>query len=167
MRHQGAFERAHTGTIFLDEVHSLPLSVQAKLLRVLQERTFERVCGTYPIHVDVRVVATSNKDLSAMVPAGTFRDDLFHRLNVLPLHVPPLRARADDIPLLVQHFLQKHGLATTGQAPQLTPAAYAVLARYPWPGNVRELEHVIMRLVSFHGPRTFDVIDLPPQFREG
>jgi transcriptional regulator with XRE-family HTH domain len=167
MRHQGAFERAHTGTIFLDEVHSLSLSVQAKLLRVLQARAFERVGGTYPIHVDVRVVATSNKDLSAMVAAGTFRDDLFHRLHVLPLHVPPLRARADDIPLLVQHFLQKHGLATTGQVPQLTPAAYAVLAHYPWPGNVRELEHVIMRLVSFHGPRTFDVVDLPPQLREG
>jgi len=140
--HRGKFELAHTGTLLLDEVGSLRLDLQAKLLRVLQERAFERVGGSKTIRTDVRIVAASNQDLRQMVAAHTFRDDLFYRLNVIPLYVPPLRDRREDIPLLVNHFLAKYNKAFGRQVHGFTSASLALLTQYHWPGNVRELENV-------------------------
>jgi DNA-binding NtrC family response regulator len=158
---RGKFELAHTGTLFLDEIGSLRLDLQAKLLRVLQEREFQRVGGTKTLRVDVRIIAASNQDLRQMVSEHTFRDDLFYRLNVVPLHVPPLRDRRDDIPLLVNHFLTKYNKAFGRDVQGFTPAAIAVLSHYPWPGNVRELENVIERLVAINRRRLLDVDDMP------
>jgi DNA-binding NtrC family response regulator len=162
-RHHGAFERAHWGTLLLDEVGSLRPEAQATLLRVLQERTFERIGGQQPLHVDVRVVASTNQDLAHLVEARLFREDLFYRLNVVPLRVPSLRERREDIPLLVRHFLAHYNQVFARHVPGLTLDALAVLGRYPWPGNVRELEHLIARLVATSRPRVLDVADLPPE----
>ena len=159
--HRGKFELAHTGTLFLDEVGSLRLDLQAKLLRVLQEREFERVGGGKTIRTDVRVVAASNQDLRQMVADHTFRDDLFYRLNVIPLHVPPLRDRREDIPLLVNHFLMKYNKAFGRQVQGVTSEALALLTHYHWPGNVRELENVIERLVVLSRHRILDIEDMP------
>jgi PAS domain S-box-containing protein len=146
-RKPGRFELADGGTLFLDEVGELPLDAQAKLLRVLQEREFERVGGTTPVRADVRVIAATNRDLARMVKDGKFREDLFYRLNVFPVHLPPLRERADDVPLLVQFFVGKFaarmGKAVTG----VTAGTMELLVAYPWPGNIRELENVIERAV--------------------
>ena len=166
-RHRGAFERAQTGTLFLDEIGSLRLEVQATLLRVLQERTFERVGGEEALHVDVRVIAASNQDLRQQVAMGRFREDLFYRLQMVPLVVPPLRDRIEDIPLLVRHFLRKYNQAFGRHVPGLTLEALAALGRHPWPGNVRELEYLIARLVATSRPRQIDVADLPVEFRSG
>lgn len=137
---KGRFEMADGGTIFLDEVSDMTPHLQTKLLRVLQQRTFERVGGKETITVDVRIIAATNKNLDAEMKAGRFRDDLYYRLNVMPIMVPPLRERPEDIPVLVEHFLRKHG----GQRNMLISAdALAVLQRYSWPGNIRELENVI------------------------
>jgi two-component system response regulator AtoC len=157
----GKFELAHTGVLFLDEVSTLRLDLQAKLLRVLQEREFERVGGSKTIRVDVRIVAASNQDLKQMIAAHTFRDDLFYRLNVVPIHVPPLRERQEDIPLLVKHFLTKYNKAFQRQVQGFTAAALAVICQYHWPGNVRELENVIERLVAISPQSTLEVEDLP------
>lgn len=162
-RHQGAFERAQRGTLLLDEVGSLPPEVQATLLRVLQERTFERVGGQQTLHVDVRVVASTNQDLAHLVEARGFREDLFYRLNVVPLRVPALRERRDDIPLLVRHFLAHYNQVFARNVPGMTLEALALFGRYAWPGNVRELEHLIARLVATSRPRVLDVADLPPE----
>jgi DNA-binding NtrC family response regulator len=143
-RKVGRFERAHGGTLFLDEVGEAPPTTQAKLLRALQERRFERVGGTGAVEVDVRVVAATNRDLRAMRDAGTFREDLFHRLNVFPIHVPPLRERSADLPLLVETLCARRGLALTW-----TDAALARLEAHDWPGNVRELENALERLAIF------------------
>jgi DNA-binding NtrC family response regulator len=159
--HRGKFELAHTGTLFLDEVGSLRLDLQAKLLRVLQEREFERVGGGKTIRTDVRVVAASNQDLRQMVTDRTFRDDLFYRLNVIPLHVPPLRDRREDIPLLVNHFLMKYNKTFGRQVQGITSEALALLTHYHWPGNVRELENVIERLVVLSRHRILDIEDMP------
>jgi len=159
--HRGKFELANTGTLLLDEVGSLRLDLQAKLLRVLQEREFERVGGSKMLRVDVRIVAASNQDLWQMVAERTFRDDLFYRLNVVPVHVPPLRDRREDIPLLVQHFLAKYNKAFGRQVQGFTPEALAILTHYHWPGNVRELENVIERLVVISHRRLLDVADMP------
>jgi two-component system response regulator AtoC len=159
--HRGKFELANTGTLFLDEVGSLRLDLQAKLLRVLQEREFERVGGSKTIRTDVRIVAASNQDLGQMVTERTFRDDLFYRLNVVPVHVPPLRDRRDDIPLLVQHFLAKYNKAFGRQVQGFTPEAVAILTHYHWPGNVRELENVIARLVVISRHQLLNVDDMP------
>jgi len=159
--HRGKFELANMGTLFLDEVGSLRLDLQAKLLRVLQEREFERVGGSKMIRVDVRIVAASNQDLRQMVAEHTLRDDLFYRLNVVPVHVPPLRDRREDIPLLVHHFLTKYNRAFGRRVQGFTPEALAVLTHYHWPGNVRELENVIERLVAISRQRLLDVGDLP------
>ena len=159
--HRGKFELAHTGTLFLDEVGSLRLDLQAKLLRVLQEREFERVGGGKTIRTDVRVVAASNQDLRQMVADRTFRDDLFYRLNVIPLHVPSLRDRREDIPLLVNHFLMKYNKAFVRQVQGVTSEALALLTHYHWPGNVRELENVIERLVVLSRHRILDIEDMP------
>jgi DNA-binding NtrC family response regulator len=141
---RGRFELAHGGTIFLDEVGDVPATMQAKLLRVLQERRFERVGGTTSIEVDVRVIAATNRPLQRLVKQGTFREDLFYRLNVVKIDLPPLRERLEDVPLLVSHFAQKY--APPGEEPkQVSPAAMQILLNYRWPGNVRELENVMER----------------------
>jgi DNA-binding NtrC family response regulator len=159
--HRGKFELAHTGTLFLDEVGSLRLDLQAKLLRVLQEREFERVGGGKTIRTDVRIVAASNQDLKQMAAERTFREDLFYRLNVIPVHVPPLRDRREDIPLLVNHFLRKYNKDFGRQVQGITSEALALLTHYHWPGNVRELENVIERLVVLSRHRILDIEDMP------
>jgi two-component system response regulator AtoC len=155
-RRLGRFERAHRGTLFLDEVGDAPPPLQASLLRALQEREFERVGGVDPIRVDVRVVAASNRDLAALRDEGSFRDDLYHRLNVFPLHVPPLRERASDIPLLVRALCERHRLSL-----DLTEAALARLVAHAWPGNVRELENAVERLaILSEGPVALAQVEL-------
>ncbi|AET66269.1 response regulator with CheY-like receiver, AAA-type ATPase, and DNA-binding domains [Desulfosporosinus orientis DSM 765] len=141
----GRFELADTGTLFLDEISELSFNVQAKLLRVLQERTFERVGGEKTIKVDVRIIAATNRNLLAEVEDGRFRADLYYRLNVFPIAIPPLRERREDIPCLVEHFLEK--LRNYGQIKTLSPIVLTQLMAYDWPGNVRELENVIERMV--------------------
>jgi two-component system response regulator PilR (NtrC family) len=141
---QGLFEVANGGTLFLDEISTTTPALQTKLLRVLQEREFKRVGGTTDIKVDVRVIAATNRDLRQMVAEGTFREDLYYRLNVIPIPVPPLRERRDDIPLLVEFFLKKNA---AGKEPKkVSPEALGRLLSYRWPGNVRELENTIERL---------------------
>jgi DNA-binding NtrC family response regulator len=163
-RREGRFELANRGTLLLDEVSEIPANLQAKLLRVLQEREFERVGGTKTIKVNVRILATSNRDLMPFVEKGMFRSDLYYRLNVFPVHVPPLRERADDILLLAESFLRrfarKHGL----KIPGFSDNAAAALLAYPWPGNVRELQNTIERAVilSENGrPATAAALGLP------
>ncbi len=143
----GRFEAAHGGTIFLDEINSTSSTLQVKLLRVLQEREFERVGDTRTIQVDVRVVAASNCDLSKEVTEGNFREDLFWRLNVLPVYLPPLRRRGRDIELLVRHFLRVYSLANDRQIDVIHPDALSALLAYSWPGNVRELQNYIERAI--------------------
>jgi formate hydrogenlyase transcriptional activator len=146
-RRLGRFELAHGGTIFLDEVGELSMETQVALLRVLQERTFERVGGSASIHVDVRVIAATNRDLQAVIEAGTFRSDLFYRLNVFPLAVPALRERADDIPLLVEYFTDRYARKAGKTIRRVNTRTLDQLRAYPWPGNVRELQNVIERSV--------------------
>ena len=143
--HPGKFEQAHGGTVFLDEIGDVPVAVQVKLLRVLQEREFERLGSTKTTQVDVRIIAATNQDLRAALEQGTFREDLYYRLNVLPINLPPLRQRKEDIPYLIDHFLEKFSADTGGRIKEITPAAVNKLAAYHWPGNVRELENIIER----------------------
>ena len=143
----GAFERAHGGTLLLDEISEMRLDLQAKLLRVLQEQEFERVGGTTPIKVDVRIIATTNRDLAAEAEAGRFRRDLFFRLSVIPIEIPPLRDRGDDVPLLAYRFAAHTANETKKEFAGISPDALALLQRYDWPGNVRELQHAIERAV--------------------
>jgi transcriptional regulator with GAF, ATPase, and Fis domain len=143
----GRFEIASGGTLFLDEIGEMPLSTQVKLLRVLQEREFERVGGTTTISVDVRLVAATNRNLPARIDDGRFREDLYYRLNVVPIEMPPLRERREDIPPLVAYFLLKYNAETGKKIGQLRPDAMKLLSTYPWPGNVRELENAIERAV--------------------
>ncbi len=143
-RRMGRFEQAHGGTLFLDEVGEIPLSIQVKLLRALQERRFERVGGTESVEMDVRVIAATNRSLTKMVKQGTFREDLYYRVNVVRIELPPLRERVEDIPLLAEFFCEK--FARSGVAAKtIAPAAMEVLLKHPWPGNVRELENVMER----------------------
>src|SRR5918911_1539912 len=144
---RGKFELAHGGTIFLDEIRDMTLKTQAKGLRVLPEQVMERVGGTQRIRVDVRVLAATNKDLPAEIRAGRFREDLYFRLNVVPIFVPPLRDRQEDIPLLADHFMADFAREYGRRVKRLEPAARAVLQHYPWPGNVRELRNLIERLM--------------------
>ncbi|MGZ8457952.1 MAG: sigma-54-dependent transcriptional regulator [Gemmatirosa sp.] len=146
-RVEGAFERAHRGTLLLDEISEMRLDLQAKLLRVLQEQEFERVGGTAPIKVDVRIIATTNRDLAAEAAAGRFRQDLYYRLSVIPVSIPALRERAEDIPLLAFRFALRTAEETGKRLDGIAPETLSVLQRYPWPGNVRELQHVIERAV--------------------
>jgi DNA-binding NtrC family response regulator len=139
----GRFELAHGGTLFLDEIGDVPMSMQIKLLRVLQERRFERVGGADPIEIDVRVVAATHQDMEKLVRDGKFREDLYYRLNVVRIDIPPLRDRPEDIPVLVSHFCQK--FARHGQPPTVSPEAMDILLKCPWPGNVRQLENAIER----------------------
>src|SRR3954453_15535442 len=165
---QGRLEQANKGTLFLDEVGTMSPALQAKLLRVLQEREFERVGDSHTIKIDVRVIAATHSDLERMVADGTFRQDLFYRLNVIPVKLPPLRDRRDDIPLLVQHFLQK--LAAEAGRGTVTGSQEALrgLMAYQWPGNVRQLENIVERALAFnHGRSQLDVQDLPSDIQNG
>ncbi len=140
----GRFEQAHQGTLFLDEIGDVPMTMQIKLLRVLQERRFERVGGSEPIEIDVRVIAATHQDMEKMVKDGKFREDLYFRLNVIRIDIPPLRERPEDIPVLVAHFCQK--FSRSGQKPaEITPDAMEMLVKCPWPGNIRQLENAIER----------------------
>ena len=143
----GRFESAHTGTIFLDEINSTTAKLQVKLLRVLQEREFERVGDTETVQVDTRVIAASNRELLDEVARGNFREDLYYRLNVVPIEIPPLRARREDIPALVDHFLRVYGEANERIVKRVAKEALAALVKYHWPGNVRELQNVVERCV--------------------
>ncbi|MCU0626535.1 MAG: sigma-54 dependent transcriptional regulator [Gemmatimonadaceae bacterium] len=146
-RVEGAFERAHRGTLLLDEVSEMRLDLQAKLLRVLQEQEFERVGGTSPIRVDVRIIATTNRNLKVEAAQGTFRQDLFYRLSTIPIVIPPLRERPEDIPVLAFRFAMKTSQEIRKEIKGITPDALALLQQYPWPGNVRELQHAVERAV--------------------
>ena len=164
---QGRLEQAHRGTLFLDEVGTMSMALQMKLLRVLQQREFERVGDTGTIKVDVRVVAATNADLARMVSDGTFREDLFYRLNVIPVRLPPLRDRKEDIPLLVQHFLQKYCAEANRPAMSVSQAAMRALMAYAWPGNIRQLENAVERAVALSGGRTqIEASDLPPEIQQ-
>lgn len=156
----GKFEQADTGTVFLDEIGDVPASVQVKLLRVLQEREFERLGSNVTRHIDVRVVAATNQDLRAALEQGTFREDLYYRLNVVPINIPPLRERKSDIPFLARHFLAKHGPEMGSRVEHITDAAMAVLMAYHWPGNVRELENVMERSLVMCAGDTLDAGDI-------
>ena len=158
---KGAFERANRGTLLLDEISEMRLDLQAKLLRVLQEREFERVGGTAPVRVDVRIVATTNRELTEEVRNGTFREDLYYRLSVMPISVPPLRERADDIPLLAHRFAQRTAAELGKEFKGLAPETAEMLRSYEWPGNVRELAHTIERAMILNSdpvlhPSAFD-----------
>jgi transcriptional regulator with GAF, ATPase, and Fis domain len=149
----GRFEAAHKGTIFLDEISSMSAKLQVKLLRVLQEKEFERVGESRTISVDTRVVAATNQLLTDEIDAGRFRDDLYYRLNVMPIYLPPLRERREDVPLLAKYFLERHAEAHKVEAPQLTREMVAALQSYDWPGNVRELENYMERALVLSGGR--------------
>ncbi|MGA3089788.1 MAG: sigma-54 dependent transcriptional regulator [Terriglobales bacterium] len=146
-RRLGRFEAAHGGTILLDEIGELPMETQIALLRVLQEREFERVGSSQPISVDVRIIAATNRDLTAAVSAGTFRQDMFYRLNVFPVHVPPLRERADDIPLLVETLIGRYSRKAGKRVRGIKKGTVELLQAYDWPGNIRELQNVMERAV--------------------
>ena len=159
----GRFELAHGGTLFLDEIGEIPIEMQVKLLRVLQESEFERVGGIKTIKVDVRLVTATNRDLLAEVGAGAFREDLFYRLNVVPIHIPPLRERREDIPLLADHFIAKFNDRLKKEIAAITPEAIERLVAYQWPGNIRELENLMERTVLFCEGPEIRVSDLPPE----
>src|SRR5689334_21277428 len=144
----GRFELADTGTIFLDDIDDVPLSMQVKLLRVLQNRTIERLGGTRTVPVNVRVIAGTKRDLKQMVAEGKFREDLYYRLNVLPVALPPLRERREDIPVLMDHFIQPHFRRSGEDMPQISEAVTRAFMRYGWPGNVRELENACERIAQ-------------------
>jgi formate hydrogenlyase transcriptional activator len=156
-RRLGRFEAADSGTLFLDEIGDLPMETQIALLRVLQEREFERVGSNQPIAVDVRLIAATNRDLPAAVTAGTFRQDLFYRLNVFPITVPPLRERAEDIPLLVKYFVARFAKGTGKNIRQISKDTLEILRTYSWPGNIRELQNVVERAVILCETDTFVV----------
>jgi two-component system, NtrC family, response regulator PilR len=178
---QGRMEQANKGTLFLDEVGTMSAALQMKLLRVLQEREFERIGDSHTMKVDVRVVAATNGDLARMVSEGQFREDLYYRLNVIPIRLPPLRDRKEDIPLLVQHFLKKFGTPEPGLRPSeharspepgarslsVSQHAMRCLMSYSWPGNVRQLENAIERAVALSGGRSqLEMADLPPEVQQ-
>ena len=159
-RHRGKFDLAHEGTRFLDEIGDMSLKTQAKILRILEEQRFERVGGSRPIQVDVRVVAATNKNLEEEITRGTFQEDLYHRINVIPLTVPPLKERREDIPLLAANFLQELSQENDAPAKTFSAAALKALAAMPWPGNVRELKNFVFRLAILCPAAVIDVADL-------
>ena len=158
----GRFELANGGTLFLDEIGELPVEMQVKLLRVLQEQTFERVGGIRTLHVDIRLIAATNRDLKKAIADGSFREDLYWRLNVVRVELPPLRERSDDIPLLVEEFRKKLNKRLRKNIEVFSPEAMAVLSRYHWPGNIRELENIVERTLLFSDGVVVNVDDLPP-----
>jgi two-component system response regulator AtoC len=161
----GRFELANGGTLFLDEIGEIPIEMQVKLLRALQESEFERVGGIKTIRIDVRLVAATNRDLKKLIANGTFREDLFYRLNVVPIRLPALRERTVDIPLLVEHFLVKFNERLKKHVEGVEAEAMETLVAYPWPGNIRELENVIERAVLFCDTQKLRASDLPPEIR--
>ncbi|NPA40297.1 MAG: sigma-54-dependent Fis family transcriptional regulator [Thermodesulfobacteria bacterium] len=163
---KGKLELAHKGTLFLDEVGDMSLEAQAKLLRVLQEKKFERLGSTKPIEIDVRIIAATNKDLKEEIKKGKFREDLYYRLNVFPIFVPPLRERKEDIPYLVEEFLDEIAIRTGLGRKRVSPEVMEFLMRYDWPGNVRELRNFIERLVIISSDEEIKVKDLPADFKE-
>ena len=160
---KGLFEEAHGGTLFLDEVAELAPGLQAKLLRALQDGEIRRVGGTKTLHVDARVIAATNRDLAAEVREGAFREDLFYRLNVFPIFLPPLRERREDLPLLVDHFLDRLAQESGRPPKRLSPEALRAMMAYPWPGNVRELEHALERAALLSEGETITDRHLPPE----
>jgi Nif-specific regulatory protein len=164
---KGKLELADGGTLFLDEIGELPLPLQAKLLRALQEREFERVGGTRPVRVDFRLIAATNRDLEGAVRAGTFRQDLFYRLNVVTLALPPLRDRKEDVALLAEYFVRKHAPRCGRRVRGIAPSALARLEKHQWPGNVRELENVIEQALALGACEDVGVDDLPPSIGDG
>jgi two-component system response regulator AtoC len=167
VRKPGLLELADTGTVFLDEIGDMSPTLQAKLLRFLEERTLRRVGGTEDIHVDVRVVAATNRDLEEAVAQGRFRQDLYYRLAVIPIHVPPLRERKEDVLLLARHFIDRYNREFRRQVQGITPEAEARLLRHTWPGNVRELRNVIERAMILGRNRLLEAADLPDTVRSG
>jgi DNA-binding NtrC family response regulator len=163
----GRFEAAHKGTIFLDEINSTTLHLQVKLLRVLQEREFERVGDTRTIRVDTRVVAASNRDLLALAAAGDFREDLYYRLNVVPIYLPPLRERTEDIPELVTHFLNLYNEQNDRYVAHIDPRALEAMQQYAWPGNVRELQNYVERAIVMATGDELTLDLLPPEITTG
>ncbi len=166
---KGRFELAHKGTLFLDEIGEIPASIQVKLLRVLQEKTFERVGGTETIKVDFRLIAATNKNLEKEVDRGRFREDLYYRLNVVKAVLPPLRERQEDIPLLVNHFIKKYSRENDTEYPLkgVTKEAARLMFDYSWPGNIRELENMVERAVILSGGEYITPADLPVKLRQG
>ena len=162
----GLLEAANKGTIFLDEISEMPLSMQVKLLRFVEERSFLRVGGVQPISVDLRLIAASNRDFKELVAAGAFREDLYYRLNVVIIPLPPLRARSDDIPLLIRHFLDKYSKTFGKEIEGVSSEVLEILSRYPFPGNVRELENIIERAVALTDETELSTRDLPSDLRE-
>jgi two-component system, NtrC family, nitrogen regulation response regulator NtrX len=160
-KRRGKFDQAHEGTLFLDEVADMSLKTQAKVLRILQEQRFERVGGGRPIQVDVRVVAATNKNLEELISSGQFREDLYYRINVIPIAVPALKERTEDIPLLIEYFLKEFARENNGQPKIMTPEVVAVLRQQIWPGNIRELKNFIQRLAILTPGRVIDLADLP------
>ncbi|MGD9125052.1 MAG: sigma-54 dependent transcriptional regulator [Desulfarculaceae bacterium] len=165
-RKRGKFDLAHQGTLFLDEIGDMSFKTQAKILRILQEQRFERVGGTRTIKVDARVIAATNKDLPAEIEAGRFREDLYYRLNVIPIQLPPLRDRPEDISLLVQEFLAEIGAKTHRDVKSFAPEALEMLKAHTWPGNVRELKNLVERLVILSPSEVIGLADLPAELSQ-
>ncbi|MFO7784608.1 MAG: sigma-54-dependent transcriptional regulator [Thermodesulfobacteriota bacterium] len=161
---RGKFDLAHEATLFLDEIGDMSLKAQSKTLRILQERKFERVGGSRTIHVDVRVIAATNKDLEAEIERASFREDLYFRLNVIPIRVPPLRERAEDIPELIEEFTGEFSFDTNQPSKRFSEDAIHLLMRYHWPGNVRELKNLVERLVIMTASDEIRAVDIPPPF---
>ena len=163
----GRFELANSGTIFLDEISEMSPNLQVKLLRVIQEREFERVGGVKPIKIDVRIIAATNKNLEEEVAQGRFREDLYYRLNVIPIHLPPLRDRTEDIPILIRHFLEKFHNQRPVAVKDFSRKAISCLMRYKWPGNVRELENLVERMTVLCDGNEVELSDLPDKIMTG
>lgn len=160
-KNKGKFELASGGTLFLDEIGDMNITTQAKILRALESKTFQRIGGGRTLHMDVRLIASSNKDLEKEIQTGNFRQDLYFRLNVIPIHVPALRERKEDIPLLADIFLEKFAVSAQGKKKTLTGNALKLLSEYDWPGNVRELKNLMERLSIMISPQIIDIADIP------
>ncbi|MDI6807353.1 MAG: sigma-54 dependent transcriptional regulator [Candidatus Eisenbacteria bacterium] len=163
---KGLFEEADGGTLFLDEVAEMPSSAQVKLLRALQSHEIRRVGGNEDTHIDVRVIAATNRDIKEALRTGELREDLYYRLNVFHIHVPPLRERRDDILILAQYFVEKHSLGRKGKTPRISPSAASFLLAYDYPGNIRELENIVQRAVLLAESGVINPRDLPPEIRQ-
>jgi len=161
----GRFEVAHQGTLFLDEIGELSLATQAKILRFLEEREFNRVGGSKTIKVDVRLITATNKDLNQMIKTGGFREDLYYRINVVPILIPPLRERKEDIPLLIEHFVGKFGVENDRKVKGISKEALDLMIQYEWPGNIRELENLIERVITLTANEYIQLNELPPFFK--
>ncbi|HKJ78196.1 MAG TPA: sigma-54 dependent transcriptional regulator, partial [Prolixibacteraceae bacterium] len=165
MQRKGRFELAENGTIFLDEIGDIPLSTQVKILRIIQQRQFERVGGTQTINADVRIITATNRSLEEKIKSGEFREDLYYRINVFPIFVPSLRERRNDIPLLVDHFIEKFNKENKSRIKRITTSALNMLMVYSWPGNIRELENCIERACILSADNVIHSYNLPPSLQ--